>query len=84
MIIIFQQIFPFSIFVFAPLLYFLSYETTKGQGPFKVTVKLWRVSVETILPDVRMGPKSYQIICGTKYQYWTIFGSHSVLVMAST
>ena len=31
-----------------------------------------------------MGPKSYQIICGTKYQYWTIFGSHSVLVMAST
>ena len=55
----------------------------KEPGPFKVPVKLWRVCLETILPDFRMGPKSYQIICGTKYQYWTIFGSHSVPVMAS-
>ena len=30
-----------------------------------------------------MGPKSYQIIFGTKYRYWTILGSHSVPVMAS-
>ena len=30
-----------------------------------------------------MGPKSYQIIFGTKYRYWTIFGSHSVPIMAS-
>ena len=45
------------------------FQTTKGPGPFKVPVKLWRVSVETILPDVRMGPKSHQIICGTKDQY---------------
>ena len=37
----------------------------KEPRPFKVPVKLWRVSVETILPEVRMGPKSYQIICGT-------------------
>ena len=56
---------------------------SKEPGPFKVPVKLWRVRVETILPDVRMGPKSYQIIFGTKYRYWTILGSHSVPVMAS-
>ena len=61
-----------------------SMQSIKEPGPFKVPVKLWRVRVETILPDVRMGPKSYQIICGTKYQYWTIFRSHSVLVMAPT
>ena len=31
-----------------------------------------------------MGPKSYQIIFSTKYRYWTIFGSHSVPILASS
>ena len=28
----------------------------KEPGPFMVPVKLWRVRLETILPDIRMGP----------------------------
>ena len=41
----------------------------KELGPFMIPVKLRRVSVETILPDVQFGPKLHQIICGNRYQH---------------